>query len=167
MTSMTGSTPSLRHLVLQVLSTKPDTDLSTEWIHRQIAAHNVTQRSVRDALYGMSKREDFPVRRGAYGRYRYSSRSKAAVALRAYAAASQIRSEALPALKVVEVPEAVVSASEPTVAVVPDHAPVLGGDWERIRRVPASITSLMPLKDTESLVVTEDGRYFILAELVS
>jgi hypothetical protein len=167
MTSSTGSTPSLRHLILEALAQYPDADLSTTRIHALIGDPSIPKKRVRDSLYGMSNLRDFPVRKGGFAQYRYSSRCKAAVALRALAEASQSRSEALPAPEQVEVPEAPVLVSETTVAVVPDHPPVLNGEWERIKRVPVALTSLMPLKDGETLVVTEDDRYFILTELVS
>jgi len=157
----------IRHHVLEVLAQHSDQTLSIKRIHHLIDSPDISRDQVRGALYAMSNLKHSPVRRAGFALYRYSSRCKAAVALRALAEASQSRSEALPAPEVVEVPEAPVLVSETTVAVVPDHAPVLNGEWERIKRVPVALTSLMPLKDGETLVVTEDDRYFILTELVS
>jgi hypothetical protein len=167
MTSTSSKDQTIRHHVLEVLEKHPDQTLSIKRIHHLIDSPDISRDQVRGALYAMSNLKQSPVRRAGFALYRYSSRCKAAVALRALAESSQIRSEDLPAPEAVEVSEDPVIVSETTVAVVPDSAPVLGGEWERIKRVPAVITSLMPLKDCESLVVTEDGRYFILSELVS
>lgn len=169
--SSTQQSQSIQHRILEVLVAHPNRDLTCEFVAKVLADPDWPRQKIQYHLANMAKNAGMPVRHTSWSRYRYSSKCKAAVALKAYAAAaaapSQIDSEGLAAPEAVETTEALPVFAETTVALVPEHAPVLGGEWERIKRVPTTITNLMPLKDTESLVVTEDGRYFILSELVN